>query len=150
MLVGRLLMITCGCPCSLVQQEVTSQDYRDCPAVWLSYSRQWSLTLCGKFSYKSIGGSRGVPGARPPLWDPILSFSHTFLLKSAHVGGPRPPNGCTPPLWEILDPPLKRVSIKRRTSNWRVRSSTLREVLVQEIQNRSIDCSTYIGCMLGP
>ena len=27
----------------------------------------------------------------PPLWDPILSFSHTFSLKSAHVGGPRPP-----------------------------------------------------------
>ena len=47
----------------------------------------------------------GVPGARPP-WDPILSFWHTFSLKSAHVGGPRPPNGCTPPLREILDPPL--------------------------------------------
>ena len=38
----------------------------------------------------SIGGSRGgVPGARPP-WDPILSFLHTFSLKSAHVGGPHP------------------------------------------------------------
>ena len=36
--------------------------------------------------------------APPPLQDPILSFSHTFSLKSAHVGGqnpakmgPRPP-----------------------------------------------------------
>ena len=49
-----------------------------------------------------IGGSKGgVPGARPPLWDPILSFSHTFSPKSAHVGGPRPP------LREILDPPLQ-------------------------------------------
>ena len=36
-------------------------------------------------------------GARP-LWDPILSFSHTFLAKSACVGGPRP-----------LDPPLARI-----------------------------------------
>ena len=35
----------------------------------------------------------GVPGARHPLWDPILSFSHTFSPKSTHVGGPRP----TPP-----------------------------------------------------
>ena len=32
-----------------------------------------------------------------PLGDPILSFSHTFLLKNAHVGGPCPPNGSTPP-----------------------------------------------------
>ena len=29
-----------------------------------------------------------------PLWDPILSFLHTFSPKSAHVGGPCPP----PPL----------------------------------------------------
>ena len=36
----------------------------------------------------------------PPLWDPILSFLHTFSLKSAHIGGPRPP------LREILDAPL--------------------------------------------
>ena len=44
-----------------------------------------------------IGGSRGgVPGARP-LWDPILSFLHTFTPKSAHVRGPCPPNGCMPP-----------------------------------------------------
>ena len=27
----------------------------------------------------------------PPLWDPILSFLHTFSSKSAHVRGPRPP-----------------------------------------------------------
>ena len=27
----------------------------------------------------------------PPLWDPILSFLHTFSPKSAHVGGARPP-----------------------------------------------------------
>ena len=32
-----------------------------------------------------------------PLWDKILSFLHTFLLKSTHVGGPCPPYGSTPP-----------------------------------------------------
>ena len=53
-----------------------------------------------------IGRSRGCAGCTAPLWDPILSFSHTFSPKSAHVGGPCPPNGCMPPLWEILDPPL--------------------------------------------
>ena len=35
--------------------------------------------------------------AHAPLRDPILSFSHTYSLKSTHVGGPHPPlNGSTP------------------------------------------------------
>ena len=55
-------------------------------------------------SLADLGG--GVPGARHPLQDPILSLSHKFSPKSAHVGGPHPPNGSTPPQWEILDPPL--------------------------------------------
>ena len=38
----------------------------------------------------------GMPSARP-LWDPILSFLHTFSPKSTHVGGPHPPNGYMPP-----------------------------------------------------
>ena len=33
------------------------------------------------FALADLGG---VSGARPP-WDPILSFSHTFSPKSAHV-----------------------------------------------------------------
>ena len=41
----------------------------------------------------------GVPGARP-LQDPILSFSHTFSLKSAHVRG-QPPQWGHAPLREI-------------------------------------------------
>ena len=46
---------------------------------------------------KYIGGSRGRAGARP-LQDPILLFSHTFLLKSGHVGGQNPPKmGPRPP-----------------------------------------------------
>ena len=45
---------------------------------------------------KYIGGSRGVPGAHP-LWDPVLSFSHTFSAKSAHAGGPLPTMGARPP-----------------------------------------------------
>ena len=43
------------------------------------------------YALADLGG--GVPGAHHPLWDPILSFSHTFSLKSACVGGPRPPPG---------------------------------------------------------
>ena len=42
-------------------------------------------------------GGGGVPGARHPLWDSILSFLHTFSPKSACIGGPCPPNECTPP-----------------------------------------------------
>ena len=50
------------------------------------------------YNTKSIGGSRGRAGARPPLQDPILSFSHTFSLKSAHVGSQKPPKmGPRPP-----------------------------------------------------
>ena len=51
----------------------------------------------------SIGRSRGCARCKPPLQDPILSFSHTFLAKSAHIRGlcPQwvhtPPNRSTPP-----------------------------------------------------
>ena len=45
----------------------------------------------------SLADLGGMPGTCHPLWDPILSFSHTFSPKSACVGGPCPPNGCTPP-----------------------------------------------------
>ena len=37
----------------------------------------------------------GHAGHTPPY---ILSFSHTFLPKSAHIGGPYPPNGSMPPM----------------------------------------------------
>ena len=40
-----------------------------------------------------IGGSKGACLVHAPLWDPILSFLHTFSPKSAHIGGPRPPTG---------------------------------------------------------
>ena len=55
----------------------------------------------------TIGGSRGACPAHapPPPMGPILSFSHTFSPKSAHVGGPRPPQRVHPPR-EILDPLL--------------------------------------------
>ena len=39
------------------------------------------------------GGSRGHHQHAPPQWDPILSFSHTFLPKSTRVRGWHPPNG---------------------------------------------------------
>ena len=46
----------------------------------------WQLNI-------TIGGSRGghCQCAPPPQQDPILSFSHTFLPKSAKVGGWCPP-----------------------------------------------------------
>ena len=56
---------------------------------------------CNIWKQKQTNGrSRGYP---PPQRDPILSFSHTFPLKSTHVGG-------CPPQREILDPPLKKKS----------------------------------------
>ena len=45
----------------------------------------------------AIGGSGGGGGAyraHAPLWDPIISFLHTFSLKSTSVGGPCPPLPC--------------------------------------------------------
>ena len=68
-----------------------------------------------EYDVTSIGGSGGggVP-AHAPLQDPILSFSHTFSLKSAHVGGQTPPPPkwvhAPPPLRKILDPALSQVS----------------------------------------
>ena len=56
----------------------------------------------------NLGG--GMPGTRHPLWDPILSFLHTFSPKSTCVGGPCPLlTGARLPLREILDPPLQGV-----------------------------------------
>ena len=55
----------------------------------------------------TIGRSRGACPVHAPLQDPILSFSHTFSQKSAHVGGQNPPKmGPCPSLRKILDPAL--------------------------------------------
>ena len=43
------------------------------------------------FPVADLGGMSGAPP-----WDPILSFLHTFSLKSACIGGPCPSNGSTP------------------------------------------------------
>ena len=52
-----------------------------------------------------IGGSRsGAAGIHPPQWDPILSFSHTFLPKSNGQRSALPQQ--IGPLWEIQDLPL--------------------------------------------
>ena len=47
----------------------------------------------------NIGGSRGHHRHMPPPHQqvPILSFSHTFLPKSAHIGGRHPPTARHPP-----------------------------------------------------
>ena len=61
------------------------------------------IQLCNFCCYslqrvKTIGGSRGRAGCMPPLWDPILSFSHTFLLKSTHIRFHAPLTGPCPPM----------------------------------------------------
>ena len=48
----------------------------------------------------------GTSGEHPPQWDPILVFSHLFLLKSAHIRGQCPPQWVSTPQREILDPQL--------------------------------------------
>ena len=59
----------------------------------------------------SIGRSTYKIFWHTPLWDPILLFSHTFLLKSTYIGGPfPPPKQVHTPLWEILDLPLISIS----------------------------------------
>ena len=54
-------------------------------------------TLCVNEIPQSLADLGGCAGCTSPLWDQILSFSHTFFPKSTHVGGPRPPNGSIPP-----------------------------------------------------
>ena len=84
--------------------------FRTC--VKVSKSKRLNITPCrsrGMNISEVISNSRhwriqGAPVA-PPQWDPILSFSHTFSLKSTHIRG-RPPNGSAPPQPEILDPQL--------------------------------------------
>ena len=44
-----------------------------------------------KMLVANIGGSRGGAAGAALQQDPILSFSHTFLPKSAHIEGRRPP-----------------------------------------------------------
>ena len=39
---------------------------------------------------------KSVPETRLPLWDLVLSFSHTFSPQSTRVGGPHLPNGSMP------------------------------------------------------
>ena len=64
----------------------------------LSETAHFGYCACVLRMCECIGRSRGsVLGTRHPLWDPILSFSHTFSPKGARVGGPCPPNGCTSP-----------------------------------------------------
>ena len=61
---------------------------------------------------KYIGRSRGHAWHMPlPLWDPILSFWHTFSAKSTRVGSPHSPPMGPRPLREMLDPPLKQMNV---------------------------------------
>ena len=66
------------------------------------------------FSEKCLCRRSTPPMGPHPLWDPILLFSHKFLVKSTCIRGPDPPNGSTPPMWEILDPPLVSIFYHRK------------------------------------
>ena len=68
------------------------------------------LVMPVKQNIKTLADLGVMSSTRPPSWDPIFSFLHTFLAKSAYVRGSHPPlNGSTPYLWEIMDPPLKNI-----------------------------------------
>ena len=79
-----ILMVFIGGQDSIDNEELSDEEV-------IQISNYAFLSIITQFTY-FIGGSRG----RPP-WDPILSFSHAFLLKSAGVGGRRPPNGSASP-----------------------------------------------------
>ena len=72
-------------------------------------STGWTVDFSGTTPENLINISRkqffawriqGAPPAYAPQQDPILSFSHMFLPKSAHVRGRHPTNGSVPPQWK--------------------------------------------------
>ena len=65
---------------------------KDSVPMWGAY---WLVYPCGR---QGIGGSRGHAWHTHPPWDPIISFSHTFSVKSTCIAGPHPPNGSMPPM----------------------------------------------------
>ena len=55
------------------------------------------VSQCESKGASTIGRSKGAPSVRPPpQQDPILSFSHTFSLKSSPASAP-PPTARRPP-----------------------------------------------------
>ena len=75
----------------------------------------------------------------PHLWDPILSFSHTFSPKSTCIGGPCPTKTGPRPLREILDPLLiitcsfcedKKQSLLEYSMYFRLSAHSLFSVLI--------------------
>ena len=57
-------------------------------------------------------GGGGVPGARHPLWDPILSFSHFTEKCLRRTSTPLLTGARPPPLREILGPPMLSISLE--------------------------------------
>ena len=62
---------------------------------------QQNIKLDLSVALADLGGG-GRARHTPPMRDPILSFLHTFLPKSAHVGGPHPPMVPRPPYGKSL------------------------------------------------
>ena len=65
---------------------------RTCPTC---LTERYLLHNVTKLPLADLGGTGGAPPPSPK--DPILSFSHTFLPKSAHVRGWCPPMARRPP-----------------------------------------------------
>ena len=71
-------------------------NFKHLSSPWTNSVKAWLLQTTGgayvcSMNMQGIGRSRGVCLVHAPLWNPILSFLHTFSPKSAHIGGPCPP-----------------------------------------------------------
>ena len=70
------------------------------------------MTPKPSYSLADLGG--GMLGTHPPPWDTILSFLHSFLLKSSCIGGLRPP---LPPPQRIHAPAISESFQIKQTTN---------------------------------
>ena len=58
-----------------------------------NYTNRKLGALLSVYPHSSLADLGGRARRTPPLWDPILSFLHTFSVKSTCIGGPRPTMG---------------------------------------------------------
>ena len=68
-----------------------------CYLCYLLFTSDTSTQIISKYKSETLADLVGACRAHAPLWDPILSFLHTFSPKSTRVGGPRLLTGVCPP-----------------------------------------------------
>ena len=71
----------------------------------MNWSLNNHLLPITKSNFPLVDLHTNISGACPDLWDPILSFSHTWSRKSSNIRGLRPLMG-PHPLREIMNLPL--------------------------------------------